>query len=166
VLLAYQQHAVQVFTFDPAVGLQIFMAAVLGGLGHIAGPLLGTAALQLPLIFHLPQLVTVLITGAGALAVILTIPGGIAQALFDMRDNFLRRLAKREGIVVPALQGSRGSDANEPARLLPRTEGTGSDSYVPTRYRLAGQWALNVSVGETPAVSHEVLSGALTGGDR
>lgn len=142
-VLAYQQHSVRVGTFDPQAGIDFFQMAVLGGMGHVSGPLLGSAALQLPPVFNLPDWIVALITGPGALAVVLTIPGGISQALFNSRDNVLRRLARREGIYVPALQGAH-SGLDERAPLLPPTETTGAEVYVPERYRLTGQWALRV----------------------
>jgi branched-chain amino acid transport system permease protein len=161
VLMAYQQHAVQTGSFDAIWGVFTFQAAVFGGLGTVLGPLLGIGILDLPAVFTVPSWIAAILTGAGALAVVLMIPGGIAQALFDARDQFLRRLAHREGIDVPSLQGQAGTGADEAAPLLPRSEGTGADVYVPVRYRLADQWALKVSTGDSgPAVVHEALTGA------
>lgn len=161
VLLAYQQHAVHVASYSPDLGVAAFEAAVVGGLGTVLGPLLGTAMLQLPTVFNLPAAIALLFSGIGAMAVLLLIPGGIAQALFNTRDQFLRRLAAREGIEVPSLSGQADTSAAEAAPLLPRSDETGADDYVPVRYRLSGQWALNVAPGDLrTAITHEALTGA------
>jgi hypothetical protein len=51
-----------------------------------------------------------LITGTSLLAVLLVLPGGLGQAAYAVRDRFLRRVAKRRGILAPSLVADRRSD--------------------------------------------------------
>src|SRR5205823_2130423 len=51
VLLAYQQHAVRVGVFDAGQGVTFFQMAVLGGMGHVSGPLVGTFVITFTQIF-------------------------------------------------------------------------------------------------------------------
>jgi branched-chain amino acid transport system permease protein len=142
VLLGYQQHAVRIATFSPDAGLTVFQSAVVGGLGHLSGPLVGVTLLQgVPNVFRLQNIVARLLTGAGPLVIVLLVPGGLTQLAFDARDGFLRRLAKREGIRVPALMGPLDDLDEGIAPLLPLEE---DEARVPARYRLDDQWALGL----------------------
>lgn len=149
-MLAYQQHAVRQLTFLPDTGLLVFQNAVVGGLGFIGGAVLGGVLLQGTAIFSLPDLLTTLLIGPGALAIVLMLPGGIGQWLFELRDGLLRRVAKREGIIVPSLQGPMTDADDEVAPLLPKSARAGGESFLPVRYRLKGQWALTQAARTEP----------------
>jgi branched-chain amino acid transport system permease protein len=89
-------------TYQPTLSLEVFSMAVIGGLGSIGGALLGVFGLRL-----LEQIVSgpvrLLVTGSGLLFILLFLRGGLAQALFTLRNAGLRRIADRRGIVVPSL---------------------------------------------------------------
>jgi ABC-type branched-subunit amino acid transport system ATPase component len=88
--------AASAFPLD--AGINAAATAVLGGLGVLAGPLLGTTW-----IFGLPEFVTLdtvgfAATAAGWLVLILQKPGGLAQFLRGAHDNALDWIARRAGL--------------------------------------------------------------------
>jgi hypothetical protein len=66
-----------------------------------------------------------LITGVGALMMLLVLPGGLSQAFFALRDAALRLIAIRRGIDVPSLMGTTDTEGERRWRLAPpeRNEG-------------------------------------------
>lgn len=100
-------------TFMPTLSLEVFSMAVIGGIGSIAGALLGVGMFRL-LAQVLSGELRLLVTGAGLLVVLMMIPGGIAQTLLGLRDKVLRWLARRRGIHVPSLvEDRRVEEADE-----------------------------------------------------
>jgi ABC-type branched-subunit amino acid transport system ATPase component/ABC-type branched-subunit amino acid transport system permease subunit len=93
-LLAEQ--AANAYTVDSSINTA--GAAVVGGLGILAGPLLGSLYLiGLPTFVHLDN-VGVAATSAGWLLLLLKWPGGIGQALAPARDRLVDWLARRDGL--------------------------------------------------------------------
>lgn len=96
-------------TYPPADSLTVFATSVIGGLGSISGALLGVLLFRfietLTFLGKVPVLGNIrpLITGGMLLVVLLALPGGLGQLVFDVRDRFLRRIAERRGILVPSL---------------------------------------------------------------
>jgi ABC-type branched-subunit amino acid transport system permease subunit len=130
-LLAFEQRGVPVLSYGADTSVQVFLMVVIGGLGSLAGPVLG--ALYLALGALLPgQVPTFLLTGAGTLLILLAAPGGLAQVLTTIRDGWLRRVAQHQRIDAPSLLGDRGL-AHGPAPLAPRAPGAHS---LTVRYRL------------------------------
>lgn len=104
-------------SFQPPMSLDVFSISVIGGLGSIAGTLLG--------IFSFRALTQVLsgelrnaVTGVGLLLVLMILPGGIGQALFAARDNVLRWLANRRGILVPSLVADKRTSPDEEDEVI------------------------------------------------
>ncbi len=140
-LFVFHEHAVDPVSFIPAVSINIFLIAVVGGLGSIAGPLIGMVFFGILLLFQSP-LLTTLGTGAGLIAVLLFSPGGLVTAVFATRDAVLRQIARRHRISVPSLDGPRRSGADSDRVVLPplRRESSGAAALVPVRYRLENGW--------------------------
>ena len=115
----YQQ---RLFLVDDS--LRLVAAAVIGGLGSVAGPLLGALWVEgLPSFFPDNDLVPLLSSSLGLLVLLLYFPGGFVQVGFAARDRLLDRLDRRLG---PADPGSTtvlpGSFArSRPAGSLPPT---------------------------------------------
>jgi len=130
-LYAFQQQGVAPGNFGPKLSLLVFLLVVLGGLGSIAGPLLGAVFFGVLELLPDSPLADLLLPTA-VVVVLVFFPGGLAQAAFAVRDAFLRRLAVRERIAVPGLLEEAELAAARRARLAPRT-GAG---YVPRRYEL------------------------------
>jgi branched-chain amino acid transport system permease protein len=99
-------------TFQPAMSIEVFSTAVIGGLGSMFGALLGVFTFR-----ALEQVLSgnlrLLITGTGLLVVLYILPGGFGQAVFAVRDRVLRRIAKRRGILVPSLVADRRATEEE-----------------------------------------------------
>jgi branched-chain amino acid transport system permease protein len=104
-------------TFQPIDGITVFSTAVIGGLGSVSGAIVGV------LLFRYFETLTFLgeakqlITGAGLLLVLLFLPGGLGQVLFNVRDRYLRWVANRRGILVPSLVADKlaSGDDDQPA---------------------------------------------------
>jgi branched-chain amino acid transport system permease protein len=127
-LFAYQQGGVAPGNFSPDTGLTMFLMVVIGGLGAIAGPLLGAFMVGGFTIFF-PSYVGVF-SAALVLAILAFAPGGLTQAVYAGRDALLRRIATRNRIRVPSLVADgRGWTGDERANILPKAD-------VPRRYRL------------------------------
>jgi branched-chain amino acid transport system permease protein len=94
-------------SYQPVDSLALFATAVIGGLGSIAGAVTGV------LTFYFLGTVTALgeirqaLTGAVLLIVLLVLPGGIGQLLWNLRDRVLIRIADRRDILVPSLVADR-----------------------------------------------------------
>lgn len=136
-LLAFHDGGVQVLAFPPERSIRVFAFAVIGGLGSVAGPLLGFALHGVLSLFAATPLVVGLASGLGGLALLLALPGGLSGLVANVRDAWLRRVARRERISVPGLLG-RVTDSGERAPIIPARAGA-----IPSpRYELADQWAV------------------------
>ena len=153
VLFAYQQGNVTASGFSVEQSLLLFTFTVIGGLGSVAGPLVGFAALAvLSLSTHSPSVLAT-VNGLGGIALLLLAPGGLAQVGLDLRDGMLRRIARRAGIVVPSLAQDGGGGV---APIAP------SSSFVPRRYALDG----HDTQGAVPANSGPLAFASLGDGER
>ena len=84
-------------TYPASMSLLVFSMAVIGGVSSLGGTLAGVALVQWAgYLFPKAQL---LLTGVGLLAILLVIPGGLAQAFEMWRDRFARMVARRHGLV-------------------------------------------------------------------
>jgi ABC-type branched-subunit amino acid transport system ATPase component/ABC-type branched-subunit amino acid transport system permease subunit len=104
-LFVHQQNGLQVDSYSAGESLVVFTMVVIGGLGSVPGALLGALFVR-GVTWWLPVEWQILATGAGMLVVLLVFRGGLGAALADARDALLRRVARRRGIVVPALTGT------------------------------------------------------------
>lgn len=105
-LFAAHQHTVSAAGFTPGESLTVFAASVIGGLGSLPGAVLGALFVRGGT-FLLPRTLTIFTTGLGLLIVLLVLPGGLGRLAFQLRDGFLRRVARRRNIVVPSLLADR-----------------------------------------------------------
>ena len=101
-LFVYQQTGLDPGPYQPAASLQVFAMTVIGGLGSIPGAIIGATYVR-GVAYFLPTDWQILATGAGLLAVLLVLPGGLGGALADAREALLRRVAARRGLTVGAL---------------------------------------------------------------
>ena len=145
VLFAYAELGVNRESFQPGRSVQLFLVALLGGFGATAGPILG--ALYLGLLDVLSagvfqDLVEILLhPGLGVVVLLLAMPGGLAEGAFRIRDAWLRRVAMRYRIEVPSLFADRAV-RNREVPITPKAARGGGETFVPTRYRLEGQWKM------------------------
>jgi ABC-type branched-subunit amino acid transport system ATPase component/ABC-type branched-subunit amino acid transport system permease subunit len=101
-LLMYVSEGYDVATYSADQGLNVFIAAVVGGVGSSVGALLGAGVLDGSRTFLSGEW-ALLPSAVGVLVVLLVLPGGLAELIYDVRDGLLRRLARRRGIEVPSL---------------------------------------------------------------
>ena len=115
VLQVYQSQSVDASTYGLVPSVNVFVAAVIGGLTSLAGGVAGAVVVQSVYLFGDPRIegISFLITGPGLLLMLMFVPGGFAQIGFGTRDRFLRWVAKREGIHVPSLVADRRVETGE-----------------------------------------------------
>ena len=102
-LVAYHQHNLAPSTYAVERSLRAFTMVVFGGLGSIPGVIIGSAYYTGIDYFSSFPGTQLLVSGVGLLLVLMVVPGGLSQLLYDGRDSLLRRLARRRRIVVPSL---------------------------------------------------------------
>ena len=152
-LFAYQQGNVSSDAYSVETSLLVFTFTVIGGLGSLAGPLVGFAVLALINLLTSDPALLAAINGLGGIALLLFAPGGLAQIGYDVRDGLLRRIARRAGIDVPSLAGSASVDGVAP--ISPKTGAGGSTAFVPTRYALDNQWATTAEARAAVGVTRD-----------
>jgi branched-chain amino acid transport system permease protein len=141
VLLAHHQRAVGQTAFGPQVSIDVFVFAVIGGVGSVSGALLGSTFQTLSQIFPIgdPILQFFLNASFGLLVILYLAPGGLAAVFYAMRDSIFRIVAQRRQIVVPSLMADYDPAIVE-RQLVPLgegTEGSGLEALDPqSRYRL------------------------------
>jgi branched-chain amino acid transport system permease protein len=137
VLYAYHQHAVTQPSFAPEQSIQMFMMAVIGGLGSVQGVVLGAIYLGTVNLF-VPAGGQLVASGAGVLLVLAFYPTGLGGAAYALRDAWLRRIALRDRIVVPSLIGNYRINEGEFARvpLAPYFDDDGREVEVAVEYRV------------------------------
>lgn len=140
VLFAAHQHAVSPTAFGPEQSINVFLMAVIGGLGSVSGVLLGAlyfATVNVVLGDVVPIAVRqFLASGVGVLVVLLFFPGGLGSLAFRVRDAWLRRVALRHRVYVPSLVADRLAFEEARVALAPNTDLDGRAVEVPVRYRL------------------------------
>ena len=129
-LLVLHQQALGEQIFAPVESLRALTMVVVGGLGSVSGAIVGAVFVKstewfsviVPVRFRF--LFTFAGSGIGLLLVLWLLPGGFGSVLYGIRDSWLRFVARRRGIVAPALVTdvgvSRPPLVRIPARLRRR----------------------------------------------
>ncbi len=128
-LFVIHQQAFGTDPYDPTQNFAVFTMAVIGGIGSMAGAVLGALYLRGSQWF-LPADWQFLASGVGVLAVLMVIPDGLGGRLFRLRDLWLRSVARRQGIVTASLAGESFDDRVEDQQAL---EGAATSSAVVDR---------------------------------
>ena len=165
-MFAYQQNNVSARDFSADQSAIIFLMVVIGGLGSAAGPLIGAFYLAVLQLGGTSPLIESLLIGWAPFVLLLLVPGGLGQVVFDVRDAMLRRVASRNRIDVPSLTADRRRGADDGrVQVAPKTRSGGRAVFVPARYRLGGQWALGVvdAIVQPGALAAEVGKQATSG---
>jgi branched-chain amino acid transport system permease protein len=138
VLLGLQAGAIRPASFGAEQSVQIFLIAVIGGLGSIGGALAGVAYVALvTLMMPLPS-AQLFAIGGGVIVILLFYPSGLGGLVFAMRDAWLRRVAMRQRIYVPSLVGDHRVLDGEHVRaaLAPKDAGGDGRGGVEVKYRI------------------------------
>jgi branched-chain amino acid transport system permease protein len=134
VLYAHHQHGVLQSSFLPGQSLQMFLMAVIGGLGSVYGVLTGAVYLATMTLLVNGEAGQLLGGAVGVLLVLLFFPGGLGALAYTVRDVWLRRVALRLKIHVPSLMGERLQSGDvELVPIAPKPADTG---IVERRYRI------------------------------
>ena len=115
-LFAYHQGAVDQDTYGPEFSIQLFVMTVIGGVASLPGAVLGAAfVVGLPLLPGLRdiEIIEFLTSGVGVVLILYFMPGGLAEGIYRLRDNFLRRVAAKRSIHVPSLVADSLVDQHE-----------------------------------------------------
>jgi hypothetical protein len=141
VLFSYATFGIDGASFGADASARVFLIAVLGGLGSIAGPVIGTAFVAV-IGTVMGTLGVQVAVGTLVVVILLVSPGGLGALVFQIRDSALRRIADREGILVPSLIAD-GAEAAVDGRapIRPRQSG-GRPVVVARRYKLDGSWVV------------------------
>ena len=142
--------------FRASESIVVVATAIIGGLGSVAGPILGTLWVRgIPQTIpeELDDLVRLLTSNIGLLVLLMYFPGGLLQIIYTIRDKLLdradRRMAERE---APAAAGVP-EPAPEPSR--PRSPVTGKPTPAAAGVGPALQTrAVSVRFGGNTAVDH------------
>jgi branched-chain amino acid transport system permease protein len=133
VLFAYAQQNVVPGTYEPQASLTIFLAVAIAGVSSVPWAVVGAMGIESAVVFgprvydlfHSTTIETtlpLLLTGPILLINAYFNPGGSAELGMQKRDDWLRRVAKRRGIVVPALAADPVTNAEPvpvPSDLAP-----------------------------------------------
>jgi branched-chain amino acid transport system permease protein len=134
-LFAHHQHGVTAPAFAPEQSIQMFLMAVIGGLGSAVGVLAGPIYQAVFATFLTEW--AFLSSSVGVLFVLLLLPGGLGGLIFGLRDVFLRRVAIRHRIFVPSLLADHLAGGElERVPLAPLTDADGDAVEPPVHYRL------------------------------
>jgi branched-chain amino acid transport system permease protein len=135
-LIVYDQHRVTPQAFSTPQSIGIFLACAVGGLSSLSAGVVGAVSYEAFVLFgqHLYgglgqtwiAVIPLLLTGPLLIVNLYQNPGGLAGWAFDIRDNWLRRLAQRRKIHVPALVADRlvepGPTVDEVEHSMPEPE--------------------------------------------
>lgn len=120
-LTVHQARALEPDDFTALQSITVFIMTIIGGIGSVAGALVGalyytltTDLIKSPLLFEFFQL-------GGALFILFAFPGGLISLFSLGRDGVLRIIAQRQHIVVPSL--TRGyEEVSGDRQLVPLAE--------------------------------------------
>ncbi|MDQ1745852.1 MAG: branched-chain amino acid transport system permease protein livM [Frankiaceae bacterium] len=135
VLYSYQQHNVIPSNYDVFSSIGVFLAAAVAGLGSLSAGVFGVISFEAFVLFgphvYAPlgptwfSVIPLLLTGPLLIVNLYANPGGLAGWAFEMRDDWLRRVAAKRRIHVPALIADRMVEAGPaatPAEPAPMPE--------------------------------------------
>ncbi|HET6874099.1 MAG TPA: branched-chain amino acid ABC transporter permease, partial [Acidimicrobiales bacterium] len=114
VLFAYAQRDVVPGSYSVEASILVFLAAAIAGVSSVWWSVFGVMALEASVAFGprlydlthsqtLESVLPLLLTGPLLLINQYFYPGGSAQSGYDRRDQWLRKLAGKHGIIVPSL---------------------------------------------------------------
>ena len=116
--------------FRASESIVVVATAIIGGLGSVAGPILGALWIRgIPQIIpdELDDLVRLLTSSIGLLVLLMYFPGGLLQIVYSIRDKLLeradRKMAAREAAAAPGpstVEKAASAPESVPDRRRPR----------------------------------------------
>ena len=120
-IFAHQQRGLDPDSFAATASVDIFVLAVLGGIGSVNGALLGSLYFNATKYFVTDPLFSGFLGAGGTLLLLYAAPGGLVSVVAQMRDAVLRVVAQRRQMVVPSLFADYDPDVIA-RRLIPLAE--------------------------------------------
>jgi branched-chain amino acid transport system permease protein len=122
-------------SYGAAASLDVFTAAVVGGLGSLFGGVLGAVFLRGSEWFITAPEWRLLSSALGVLIVLLIIPGGLASLVIKIRDWYVDVVLRRRGAQPPAAPPASTADLLEAEaagidEITSPTHSNGADSAV------------------------------------
>ncbi|HYZ92143.1 MAG TPA: ABC transporter permease [Actinomycetota bacterium] len=117
-LYVLHQTGLNTDSFGPEVSLRLFTMVVIGGLGSLPGAILGAVYVR-SVEFFIGGGWALLASGGGILLILLVLPGGLGAGVYRARDEILRWIAQRRGIVVPSLLADIRQEEVEEEEAVP-----------------------------------------------
>lgn len=144
-------------SFPVEASIQVVTIAVIGGLGSIAGPLLGAVyVIGVPALFGNSPNVALATSGIGLLILLLYFPGGFVGVAYGVRDRWFAWVAVRHP--APARPHT---PSHQVASTMPRRARSGSDGVL--ALRVANAHVAFGGVVALDAVTIEVGRGEIVG---
>ena len=151
--------------FRASESIVVVATAIIGGLGSVAGPILGALWIRgIPQMIpeELDDLVRLLTSSIGLLVLLMYFPGGLLQIVYSIRDKLLeradRKMAAREAAATPGpstVEKAASAPESVPDRRRPRTLVTGPAASVAATSAPALQTQdVSVRFGGNTAVDH------------
>ncbi len=136
VLFVHHQNGISPSSYSATRSIDMFLMAVLGGLGSVYTVLVGALYIGTVSIVISNEGGQLLASSIGVLGILLFFPTGLGSLVFRARDGWLRRIAMRNRIFVPSLVSGRLKEGDE--AKIPVGERPDDASEVPVRYELEG----------------------------
>jgi branched-chain amino acid transport system permease protein len=124
-IFAHQQRGLNAESFAATASIDIFVLAVLGGIGSVNGALLGSLYFNATKYFITSPLFAGIVGSGGTLLLLYVSPGGLVSLVAKFRDACLRIVAQRRQMVVPSLFADYDPEAME-RKLIPLAEASGN----------------------------------------
>jgi branched-chain amino acid transport system permease protein len=134
VLYVHHQNGIAVGGFAATRSVDMFLMAVLGGLGSVYTVLVGAIYLATVNVVVGNEGGQLLAGSLGVLMILMFFPTGLGSLVFRIRDGWLRRIAQRNRIFVATLVKGRLKEGDE--AKIPMGERLDDAVEVPRRYEL------------------------------
>lgn len=108
------QRGFSIGSYQSVDSIAVFSIAVIGGLGSMWGVVLGAAYIEGAKTF-LPGALAPIASGTGVLLLLMFLPEGLGSVLYQLRDGFLRRVARRRNLIVPSLVADPWLEPDDPS---------------------------------------------------
>jgi branched-chain amino acid transport system permease protein len=140
VLFVAHEGALDAESFGPNASIQIFLTAVIGGLGSVQGALLGALYFAIVNFTVQGEVGRLFASAIGVLVVLYAFPGGLGSMAYAARDAILRRIAIRRRIWVPSLlsDSAAAAGATDRAPLVEKDDEIERRYSQPSRIRTTG----------------------------
>ena len=115
-VFVHHQQVLGIQPYGVERSFQVFLLTVVGGVGSVAGAVIGAVFIEGVQYFRnlfpdaIRNLLGLIAGPVGVIFVLMVVKGGIAQAVYAVRDSLLRRIAERRGILVPSLVADRRAE--------------------------------------------------------